>query len=259
MTVSCNEIRFGQRYCGPPGFANGGFACGSIAALAGGTAEVTLRRPLPLERQLPVSLGDPGKVLVHYGDLLLAETRPAAPPELAAPPVSLEQARTVERRDAYFDDPLFPGCFGCGIDRGPGDGLRIFPGQVPGQEVWAAPWTPDSSVADAEGRVSPEVAWAALDCPSGIAAAGAGALPPGTSILLGRMTATVARLPRAGEDCWVVAWPGRRDGRKLEAGSALAGPGGEVLAAARTLWVTVPGQASAGAGTSTSAGARKQS
>ena len=30
--------------------ANGGFACGAIAALVGGAAEVTLRRPLPLPR-----------------------------------------------------------------------------------------------------------------------------------------------------------------------------------------------------------------
>ena len=29
-------------------------------------------------------------------------------------------------------------------------------------------------------------------------------------------------------------------GRKLTAGSALLGPGGEVLAVARTVWVTVP-------------------
>ena len=39
------ELYFGRRFCGPPGVANGGFACGSIAALHGGAAEVTLRRP----------------------------------------------------------------------------------------------------------------------------------------------------------------------------------------------------------------------
>jgi hypothetical protein len=38
----------------------------------------------------------------------------------------------------------------------------------------------------------------------------------------------------------VIAWPGERDGRKLIAGSALLGPGDEVLAAARAVWVTVP-------------------
>jgi hypothetical protein len=38
----------------------------------------------------------------------------------------------------------------------------------------------------------------------------------------------------------VIAWPDRRDGRKLTAGSALFGPGGHVLAAARAVWLTVP-------------------
>ena len=36
-------------------------------------------------------------------------------------------------------------------------------------------------------------------------------------------------------------------GRKLTAGSALLGPGGEVLAVARTVWVTVPRPVPAGA------------
>jgi hypothetical protein len=88
--------------------------------------------------------------------------------------------------------------------------------------------------------VRPEVAWAALDCPSGIAAAEAAGLAPGTAILLGRMTASLAAPPMAGDQCRVIAWPCGRDGRKLTAGSALLGPGGQVLASARTVWLTVP-------------------
>ncbi len=82
--------------------------------------------------------------------------------------------------------------------------------------------------------------WAALDCPSGIAAAEAAGLARDTAILLGRMTASLAVLPVAGDQCRVIAWPGERDGRKLTAGSALVGPGGKVLAAARAVWLTVP-------------------
>jgi hypothetical protein len=54
------------------------------------------------------------------------------------------------------------------------------------------------------------------------------------------MTASLTVLPAAGEQCLVIAWPGGRDGRKLLAGSALLGPGGTVLAAARAVWLTVP-------------------
>jgi acyl-CoA thioesterase FadM len=53
------------------------------------------------------------------------------------------------------------------------------------------------------------------------------------------MAATVGGLPRPGDRCRVVAWPRAVDGRKLHAGSAVLGPDGEVLAAARTLWITV--------------------
>jgi hypothetical protein len=87
--------------------------------------------------------------------------------------------------------------------------------------------------------------WAALDCPSGIAAAEAAGLGGGsgwdTAILLGRMTVTtLAARPAVGDQCRVIAWPERRDGRKLTAGSALLGPGGEVLAVAGAVWLTVP-------------------
>jgi len=125
---------------------------------------------------------------------------------------------------------------------------------VTGLGLWAAPWTPDPSVAGPDGKVRAEMVWAALDCPSGIAAAEAAGLGHGpdrdTAILLGRMTATIlAERPAAGDRCRVIAWPQRRDGRKLTAGSALLGSGGEVLALAEAVWLTVPrpGQAPAAA------------
>jgi hypothetical protein len=112
---------------------------------------------------------------------------------------------------------------------------------VTGRALLAAPWTPDASLGEADGAgVRPEIVWAALDCPSGIAASEAAALSRDTAILLGRMAATVAARPRAGDRCVVVSWAGARDGRKLAAWSALLGPGGQVLAAARTVWLTVP-------------------
>jgi hypothetical protein len=62
------------------------------------------------------------------------------------------------------------------------------------------------------------------------------------------MTASLGTPPRAGDDCRVVAWLAGRDGRKLTAGSALLGPGGEVLAAARAVWLAVPRPGPAAAG-----------
>jgi hypothetical protein len=237
------ELRVAARFCGPPGAANGGFASGSLAALLGGAAEVTLRRPVPLDRPLPVRRGDgEGTLVVEDGGVLLAEARPAKvagePPAVPAA-VTPEAAQAAAGRSRYYDDPVFPGCFVCGPARTPGDGLRIFPGRVAGAVLWAAPWTPEATVAGADGRVRPEVVWAALDCPSGIAATEAADLPADTAVVLGRMAATVAGLPRPGDRCRVVAWPLAVDGRKLLAGSAVLGPDGELLAAARTVWITL--------------------
>ncbi len=231
-----------SRFCGPPGSGNGGYVCGRIAAYVDDPVTVTLRRPPPLATPMTVERDGESSVRLLHGRTLIAEA--ASPPGSPAPeipgPVSMAEAHAVAGRARYYTDPLFPGCFVCGMDREPGDGLRIFPGPLAGRPMWAAPWTPDPSVTDAGGRVRPEVVWAALDCPGGIAAAEAGGLAQDTAILLGRMTASLAALPAAGDQCLVIAWPGGADGRKLLAESALLGPGGTVLAAATTVWLTVP-------------------
>jgi hypothetical protein len=235
------DLRFAQRFCGPPGVTNGGFGCGSLAALLDRAADVTLRRPLPLERPLTVGRHADGLVL-NDGETLLAEARPAATDVALAVPadVTAEQARAAAGTAGYYADPVFPDCFVCGPTRGPADGLRIFPGPVPGTAMYAAPWTLDASVTAMDGRARPEVVWAALDCPSGFAAGAAAELAADTAVVLGRMTANVAALPNAGDECHVIAWPIEQDGRKLTAGAALLGPDSRVLAAARALWITVP-------------------
>jgi len=241
-TVMTESLVISSRFCGPPGSGNGGYLCGRIAAYVDGPVTVTLRRPPPLATPMAVERDGESPVRIRHGGTLIAEaaSSPGSPALEVPGPVSLAEAHAVAGRARYYTDPLFPDCFVCGMGRGPGDGLRIFPGPVPGRPVWAAPWTPDPSVTGAGGRVRPEVVWAALDCPGGIAAAEAAGLGRDTAILLGRMTASLAALPVAGDQCRVIAWPGGRDGRKLTAGSALLGPGGQVLAAATAVWLTVP-------------------
>jgi hypothetical protein len=233
------ELRFAERFCGPPGSANGGYACGLIAELLGGEVEVTLRRPPPLERRLQLRVGADGAV-IHDGAHLVAEARPAAI-ELGVNRVaSLAEAQEATARYPLYHGHPFPTCFTCGPDRAPGDGLRIFSGPSHG-DLWVAPWTPDPSIADEDGQVVPEVVWAALDCPSGFAAGAADAV-----MVLGRMAARVLARPRAGTPYCLVAWPdGGPDGRKRPAGSALLDGQGGVLAVARAVWVTIPQPGSA--------------
>ena len=106
------------------------------------------------------------------------------------------------------------------------DGLGIYAGPVAGREpVHAAPWDVHES--------SPELVWAAIDCPGAYAVGAAGR----GEVVLGRMTARIQRLPESGDRCVVVSWPLAEDGRKLFAGTALFAEDGELLALAEQVWI----------------------
>ena len=216
-----NEIVIDRRYRGPLQSANGGYAAGRLAAFVDGPAEVTLRLPPPLDRPLEVVAED-GRVLLLDGEAVVAEARAQAP-VLEPPAVSLEEAEDAATRHVRMGAEEFSECFTCGVR--PDDGLCIHVGPVAGRDVHAAPWT--------AREVSPEVVWAAIDCPGAWAVGG----PGRGEIVLGRMNAEIRRLPEEGEQCVVVAWPLGEDGRKLHAGTALFSAGGELLALARQTWI----------------------
>jgi hypothetical protein len=201
-----------------------GTPAGSLRRTDGGPAEVTLRRPPPLERPLSVDrAGDAVRLL--YEDAVVAEGR-SVPVDVGAPPaVSLDEAEHATARYAGSDRHEFPTCFVCGPARAEGDGLRVFAGPTGVDGVVAAPWRPDD--------VSSELVWAALDCPGAFAV---GFAERGATVL-GRMAADVTALPAVGEPHVVVAWPLGDDGRKLYAATALLDAVGRVLARARQTWI----------------------
>lgn len=221
------------RFNGPSGSANGGYACGLIAgALGAACAEVSLRAPPPLERELAVDRGTDG-VIVRDGATLIAEGRPAAPLAETTDPVSPERARRAA--DAGYRRwsaaHPFPTCFVCGPGRE--DGMGVFPGPL-GDGRFAAGWTPEAQVADSSGSVSCEAVWAALDCPTSAPLANYGAGPP---IVLARLTASIEAPVPAGEPHALVSWELGREGRKREAACALFDARGELLARSRALWI----------------------
>jgi hypothetical protein len=219
------EITFDRRYRGPLTSANGGYACGRLAAFVDvAEVEVTLRLPPPLGRPLEVRREGDAALLLD-GPALVAEARPSAV-DLAVPaPVSLEEARAGSERHVSIGELVFAECFVCGV-REERDGLGVYAGAVPGREpVHAAPVTfPEST---------PEVVWAAIDCPGAYAVGVEGR----GSVVLGRMTARVDRVPDVGETCIAVAWPLGEDGRKLFAGTALVSAAGDLYAVGRQVWI----------------------
>ena len=231
------------RFCGPPGTANGGYVAGRLARGLAGAVEVTLRAPAPLATPLDVSELDAGtRVLSHEGRELARAVRSSLALDVPdAPALAIVEAHAGDCR-AMRTHP-FPRDFVCGPERAPGDGLRIFPGIVPGSELVAAVWVPDASLCGATGEVEPEFLWAALDSPSSfplLEPDSARALEP---MVLGRLCVALEGPLHAGERALVIAWPVAREGRRGIAGAALFAASGRRVAAARATWVSLAGRA----------------
>jgi hypothetical protein len=220
------------RFRGPLDSGNGGWVSAKIASHVDGDAEVTLRRPPPLEKPMRIET-DPTGVQVLDGDELVATARPTS--------LSVEPPRAVSPDDArrvpgtYGGEGVVGECFSCGRDREPGDGLCLYTGEVEGRpETLAAHWSPHESLGNSDGTVPEPVVWAALDCPSGWVH-----IRHGELALLGRIAARVTGVVRVGADYAVVAAPTGVDGRKQHSVSAIYDDAGAVLALARATWVQI--------------------
>lgn len=226
------SVSIPSRFNGPLESGNGGYCSGIVAGFVGGAAEVSLRRPVPLDTPLDVEReGD--SVRVFEGEALVAEGRPAPEVEVEVPaPVSPREARGAAARYRGRSDGVFSRCFVCGRARA--DAFGVFAGAVEGRQLVTSPWTPRAWTADAADRVLPELVWAVLDCPTYFAVYLSGELP---NSVLARLTARIDAPVIAGEEHVVMAWPGESDGRKRHAGSAVLSSDGEVLAVARALLI----------------------
>jgi hypothetical protein len=213
-----------REFNGPPGSANGGYACGLVAGLLGAPAEVTLRAPPPLDTPLDVARED-GRLTVRDGETLVAEASPVDFTLDVPAPVTPAEATEAARRYSGFEAHAYETCFVCGPARD--DGLGIYPGPVAGREVVAAPWTP------AAGEVPAEIVWAALDCPSGWAIDTFGR----EGVLLGRLAVRILESLEGGREHVVLGWPVGAEGRKRFAGSAVFTADGELRAFARSTWL----------------------
>lgn len=228
------------RFAGPPGSANGGYTAGRLAAyLPGPGVRITLRQPPPLATTLEVTGTATGQVRALHAGALVAEAEPAELDVDPVEPVSFGTAAQLSTRYRGLSDHPFPGCFVCGIDRAPGDGLALRPGPLDdGTGRTACPWTPDLSVTGADGRVLPEIVWAALDCPGGWAVD-----VPGRPMVLGRITGQVDAVPEIGEPCVVMGRVLGREGRKAYTATTAYDTDGRVLGRAHAVWLEVDPQA----------------
>ena len=230
--IDCDEIVIVERrYRGPSDSGNGGYVSGLLAARIEGAAEITLRQPPPLEKELCIkSLGE-GRFQLLDGEMLIAEGRPGQVQVEVPRCLSFEEAQLASRDYVGFEKHIFPTCFVCSPQRS--DGLRIFAGPVKGRDLVAAPWIPPTWLADEHGFIQEKYLWAALDCP------GYYAIPNREESIsvLGRMTANVNGLAQPGMKLVALGWYRSSEGRKTYVGTALCNTDGKVLAKAEAVWI----------------------
>jgi hypothetical protein len=228
--VTDEPVVIARRFNGPPGSGHGGWSAGQAALLVDGpVAEVTLRRPPPLETPLTVARRA-GAALLLDGDDVVAEARPAELDVTGPAPVGIAEAAAAAERFAWAHDHPFPTCFGCGPERDPADALCLYTGPV-GDGRFAVPWTPPAWTGD--GEVDPHFVWAALDCPSSAPVHGTISSP----VVLGRLAVALERPVVVGAPHVIQSWLERSDGRKRHTAVALYTAEGERRAVGRAVWV----------------------
>src|SRR5262245_6518567 len=92
------SITIDRRFRGPPTSANGGYACGLVANAIGGSGEVTLRAPPPLDQPLEIVQGPDGSVELRIAQTLLATGRQARVDVAEIPAASFAEAEDAARR-----------------------------------------------------------------------------------------------------------------------------------------------------------------
>ena len=232
------SIVIDSRFCGPKTSGNGGYSAGLIAkdfeATIGKAVKVTLRSPPPLDEAIEIRASEKGIEALHGDQLVATAKASSVTVELPPLPSESEVHAARGRYEARADHHLLPHCFVCGVGRNPGDGLRIFAGQVQDRALHADYWQPTDDLIDADGFVGSEFLWAALDCPGYFALR-----PEGQLCLLGQFAVDIHRRPQASEKLLCLAWPKGHDGRKFFADSAIVDENGDLVAAANAVWIRI--------------------
>ncbi|MGD8607601.1 MAG: hotdog fold domain-containing protein [Myxococcales bacterium] len=230
------QIRVPKRFCGPPHSGNGGYTVGLIGKQLGAGAEVTLKRPIPLDETMRVVCMDSHQAVLRQGGADIAVARSSELKLEIPEAVSFSEAASARVRFPGYRSHPFPTCFVCGTGRHCGDGMCLFTGPVAEGTV-ASSWVPAAEFAAPDGTTSPELVCAALDCP------GAWSFmlqyEVGSPCLLGRMTYRIGRPIYAGGRYVVMGWALGQERRKYFCGTAVYDAAGQVCAAAHCTWIQI--------------------
>jgi hypothetical protein len=130
-----------------------------------------------------------------------------------------------------------PECFVCGPRK---DGLGICPHHLPGADLWATVWVPDTSVSADGVTVDSHIVWGALDCPAGVAVARYGLMKPEFFPALASFTVDLEHPLPVDRPVAVFGWLIDEDERRVNGGTAIVGADGTVFASAYAQHARLP-------------------
>lgn len=229
------SIILSGRYCGPPVCINGGYACGILSGNSTDPVEITLKKPVPMEKPLWLE-HQKEKITLNDGMTELASARFVDfQLEVPAPPThEIARVASAGYLGLHQEHP-FPHCFVCGPARAPDDGLHLYAGRIPDTNLYVTPWQPNHNLPVTGNHINREIVWAALDCPGAFSVMG----EQPKMLVLGQMTGQVRQSIRPGESCLVIAWSLGSDGRKHYCGTAIYNEDNYLCALARSVWFEV--------------------
>jgi hypothetical protein len=230
------SIVIDPRFNGFPDIALGGYV-GGVLARGRPRDEVVLLRPVQIGKPYETATTADGTTLGD-GKNVFAIVRDTQIDLDIPQPVDLETSKLASKGYVGHQHHLIPTCFVCGPSRPDGDGLRIFPGIVPGRDVVAAPWTPWASLADSNGQVEPEFIWSALDCPTIWGFVLNGRPDTDERAVTARLAVELMSPVTASQPQIVMGWKVGESGRTRIAGGAIYSTDGHLLAKAKHTLVT---------------------
>ena len=229
---------------GPRLSGNGGYVGGVLAERytqtfgGDGTVEITLRAPIPIDRDAAGRARRRGADAARRRHAGLRGARRLGRRISSRRRRPTDWAEVMRRGEEGGSPPDsdFRRCIVCGRGRAVGDGLRVLgtPGRSRAIRCPATCRTP--TMPTPTGRIRPEFVWGTLDCPGAFAAQDPDDLRPA---LTGRMTAKVIEPPKVGERCAVVGWRIGAEGRKLYSGTALYTESGRLCALGTCTWIVL--------------------
>jgi len=224
-----------RRFNGPPNSGNGGYVAGLLAKEIGGTVQVTLLKPPPLNEELELVSDEVGCALMKNKQII---AKAVVSSVTIKPPVipSMADAVLCETRYPGFDRHIFPECFVCGPNRNEHDGLRLFTGISVTSDYVAAPFRAFDDLYDDEGYMSTEFIWSALDCPGAYAIT---QVSEEKTLVLGKMTVEIVDPIKRGENLIVMGWYNGTERKKNYSGTAIINSDGIVKAIGDATWIEI--------------------